>query len=202
MKVNIKSKAATAPKATIATATATAKAKPTTATKISLPDKLKWLPAVAILTGARGILAREVVTATDKKTGRVFVKAVKNELGLSLKEASVGEIIKGELTGDKVARVQLGGYVNGRNTGAKVSLTNLAAFVAKSRKCVVHWNIDDNGIAGHYIGNPNQKGMCAVYVPEHKFVWQMEMDSNANNRHERGKLLPVNDKTPLVSVAP
>ena len=164
----------------------------TAAVKPTLPDGLKWSPAIAILTGERGILARNVLTATDKKSGRVFVKATQNETGLSCRDAQAGWIEKGILCGDKVARVQLGGYVNGKNTGAKITLTTLAAFIASAHKCLVHWkNTDDAPVNGYYRGNPAEKGICAVYVPDWKFVWQMELDSNSHNRHERGYLKPV-----------
>ncbi len=208
MKINKASKVATARKPlSAATAGKVSKkaqaAKTTVAVKIQLPNALKWTPAIAILTGERGILARQIETATDKATKRVFVRATKDENGLRLRDASVCEVVNGVLMGDKAGRVQMGGYVNGRNTGAKITLAQLADFVKKSAPCIVHWNADDNGIHGRYVGNPHEKGICAVAVEYGKgntFVWQMERDANSNNKHERGSLKPLDAKKPLAIV--
>ena len=216
MKINNATKAATKPTLSAAQSKQTSKASKASpavgkaspapvskaAVKVTLPGGLKWSEAIAVLTGQRGVLARQVQTATDTKTGKVYVKAVKNELGLFLGgKAIVCTIENGILCGDKIGLIQLGGYVNGKRTGAKISLTTLANFIAKSKPAIIHWNIDDNGVKGHYLGNPAQKGICAVYVPELKYAWHMETDANSNNKHERGKILPLTKEGKLASVS-
>ena len=158
---------------------------------------------IALLSGARGFCARtvEVVTAKD---GTRALRAVQNNLGLPERESLFAPLSKDSVItseANRMARVQLGGYVNGRNTGAKVELMSPAQFATRSKPCLVHWNVDDKGIPGRYIGDPSVKGMVAVSVQygSQTYFWQMEQDSNANNKHERGCIKPIG-KTPLVIV--
>ena len=207
MKINVATRKATANNTKNNPAKAQVSETPkTVAVKITIPGGLKWLPGIAILTGARGIAARQIESAVERKTGRVFVHAVYDENGLKLGAKAIAcEIVNGILTGDKPGRIQLGGYVNGRNTGAKIIITTLAAFIAKSQPCLVRWSNADDGekIHGRYVGNPAMKGLLAVMVKYgngFSFVWQVEQDSNANNRHERGEVLPLKEGATLSSV--
>lgn len=157
---------------------------------------------VALLSGARGFAARQVERLTYSD-GAVTIRALQNNLGLALKDGAPAEVVGDKLTAKapRDARVQLGGYVNGRNTGARVEFLTQAQFDARSKPAIVHWSADDNGVHGRYVGNPSQKGMCAVAVKygNQNYVWHMEQDSNANNKHERGAIKPV--KTGQVLVA-
>lgn len=147
--------------------------------------------AIALLTGKRGITSRLV--ETHKAGESLKVRALQNNLGLSLKGAPLASVEKGILKGKRDALLPLGGYVNGKMSGARVEFVTPAQFAARSKPCIVHWSADDNGIQGRYIGNPNQKGMVAVSVQYGKtaYYWQMEQDSNANNKHERGSVQPI-----------
>ena len=149
---------------------------------------------VALLSGARGFAARLVERLTYSD-GSVAIRAIHNNSGLTEKESTLAPIVGGKLTSkaDRKARVQLGGYVNGRNTGAKVELITQAEFAKRSKPCIIHWNVDDAGVHGRYIGNPAEAGMCAVSCKfgSMEYFWQMEQDSNSNNKHERGELQPV-----------
>jgi hypothetical protein len=192
MKINIKSKNATKAPISATQAGKTAK-RQTTVAQPKLPSALKWLPAIALVSGARGMVARAVLTATDK-SGKVWLKATQNEIGLPLKDAC----------GDRVGRVQMGGYANGRNIGAKVTITNLATFIKKSAPCNVCWSADDNrATVGRYIGKVSEKGIIAtlVYFGKVAFPWQCEQDSNANNRHERGRIQPATAGAKLTDIS-
>ncbi len=159
--------------------------------KLIVPDKLTG-KAVALLSGTRGFAARLVETG---KLGNVTViRALQRNDGLSLKDGVWCPIEAGILTGIRQGRIELGGYVNGKSTGAKVELLSENQFTSKAKVGLVKWNskADAKPIAGMYLGNMQQKGMLAVRTVFQKghapFFWQVEQDSNANNKHERGKV--------------
>jgi hypothetical protein len=182
-------------------AKAARKAKKTGKAAKAVKGKLtKQYTAVALLSGARGTLAR-AVRVFEYVTGQVEIIALQNNLGLAEKNPVPCAIIGGKLVGDKLGRVQLGGYVNGRNTGASVKLITEAQFLKASAPCVVHWDKDGVGVHGRYIGQPNEKGICAVACKfgAQWYFWQMEIDSNVNNKHERGDLKPIGNQ-PLKAV--
>lgn len=159
--------------------------------------------AVAILTGARGILFRsaQVQTMSD---GTVRLTALQNCLGLANKDASYAVVKDGKLVnGDnRAGLVAMGGYVNGKTTGASVRLVSEKQALALCKDCMVHWDADDNGVRGKYVGNVSEKGICGVVVQYagKNFFWQMELDSNANNKHERGDLKSVKEDGKLQDV--
>ena len=147
--------------------------------------------ALILLSGARGYTSRNVrkITMSD---GEVRLYALQNNMGMANKSENYGIDNNGLLTGKRDGLIELGGYVNGKTSGASVRYLTAKQFNSIARPCIVKWNQDDNGIAGRYIGNPAEKGMSAVVVSYKggDFHWQMETDANANNKHERGDLLP------------
>jgi hypothetical protein len=161
-------------------------------------DKLD--KTVAVLSGERGFAARMVERAVYGT--RIFIRALQNNLGLPLKDGLFCEVTDSGLQGERAALVECGGYVNGKTKGAKVRFMSAADFQSKAAKAVIHWNADDNGIHGFYVGNPAQKGMCAVCVNYNgqPFFWQMETDSNSNNKHERGKIEAAKTGGKLIEV--
>jgi hypothetical protein len=198
MKISAKTLAATS-KSNLAVSAAPSKTKPAVKVKAgkaqSKPAKKAVKPvisqAIALLSGERGLCARlvQVVTTPDS----VHITALQDNKGLRFANGVACEIKGGKLVGEKEGRIALGGYVNGRNTGAKVELLTPAEFAKRAKPALVHWSADDNGAHGVYIGNPNVKGMCAVMVPYKggPYYWQMELDSNPGNKHERGNLEPL-----------
>ena len=150
----------------------------------------KAIKAIALLSGKRGHCARSVEQVT-LKGGQTAIRALHDNSMLSCKESVFCPIEDGLITASspKIGRIQLGAYVNGKNTGAKVEIVSQAEFEKRSLPCNVHWKAtDDKPIVGRYIGNPNVKGMVAIGVKYAGgyYFWQMEQDSNVNNRHERG----------------
>jgi hypothetical protein len=162
--------------------------------------KAQIAQSVAIIIGARGLAARLV--ETHKTADGLKIRALQNNIGLPLKAGQFADVKDGTVTGKRPALIELGCYANGKTSGAKIVTMTQAQFLAKAHPCIVHWKADDNGIHGHYIGNPNVKGMVAVAVAYSGklFFWQMEMDSNANNKHERGTVKSIKPEGKLVEV--
>lgn len=199
MKINQKTKNAVKAKKASATSKVVKAVKAVKAKVVA--TVLKSFTAVALMQGVRGHAARLVrIDNMSDKTQNIT--ALQNNLGLPLKDAHTAKIDNGILKGERAARIELGGYVNGKSNGTKVELLTPAQFESRSGKCIVHWNKDDNGIHGRYIGNPNVKGMVAVSVQYGKmtYYWQMEQDSNANNKHERGSIKPLKTGGKLLAV--
>lgn len=155
----------------------------------------KAIKAVALLSGKRGICARSIEQIITKG-GQTAIRALHDNAMLTCKESVFCPVENGLITSSspKIGRIQLGAYVNGKNTGAKVEIVSQAEFEKRSRPCNVHWKAtDDKPVIGRYIGNPQVKGMVAIGVKYAGglYLWQMEMDANANNRHERGIIAPL-----------
>ena len=195
MKINNKTKKAIAAKVTSAKGKAKAKATTTTAgAAIEPPKGIAHKTMVAFLTGARGCCARSVEVVSD--TDFSYIRATQNNLGLSIPGGGLWAKVDNKafiVTGNRTSLTELGCYVNGKRTGAKCNLVTDKEFCAKAHKALIHWKADDAGIAGLYIGKPAEKGMSAVRVQYGKtvFYWQMETDSNPNNKHERGSIEPL-----------
>lgn len=157
--------------------------------------KAQIAQCVAVVMGvgdkARGLAARLV--QTTKTADGLKIRALQNNIGLPLKDGHDADLKDGIMTGKREAMVEMGAYVSGHSRKAKVVLLSQEQFLKIAHPCIVHWKADDNGIQGHYIGNPNVKGMVAVAVAYSGklFFWQMEMDSNPNNKHERGTIKPI-----------
>lgn len=170
-------------------------AKPAKAAKAVEAVKLTGT-SVAVLRGERGQLCRLVQTGKNS-AGQTVVCAVQDNSGLNIPQAERIQCVieKGVLTGHRDGLLQLGGYVNRRRSGAKIELLTDKQFTAKARKGTVKWREDDSkAVSCLYMGDHSQKGICAVrveYKPGHPFYWQIELDSNVNNVHERGSLVPA-----------
>lgn len=160
---------------------------------------------IMVVSGIRGLAARlgQLATTGKGKDQTVKFRALQDNKGLALKDGQWVSIIGGKLSGKKERQGQLecGGYVNGRLTGADARFFTPAQFRAIAKPCLIHWQADKDPVSGFYIGDPNVKGMCAVFVPAWNYYWQVELDSNANNKHERAKLAPVKKGGKLVKVA-
>lgn len=148
---------------------------------------------IALLSGERGLLCRKVETGMRGTTP--CLRALQNEKGLAL-DGEWAELHDGKLTAQgtsRVARVQLGGYVNGRNTGATVKLVKESEFNKQAKTGEVKWHVDNDSTACTYLGDASVKGIVAVKAGS--FYWQAEHDSNPNNKHERATVTVKNAKT-------
>lgn len=161
----------------------------------------------ALIVGNRGAVLRAIARYKGSD-GLTYIRATQDNRGLALptssKYASLCQVSPdGVIKGIREALIGLGCYVNGRVSGAKVAkYLTLAQWVKLSAPCNVHWNADSTSIPGRYVGNPHEKGTCAVSVQYGKttFAWQMELDSNSNNKHERGRLEATKPGAKLASV--
>lgn len=196
MKINMKSKNATSNK-NAAKKVITPKAAKAAKQSVKAEKKAAKVVAtgqmIALLSGERGLLCRKVETGMRGTTP--CIRALQNEKGLAL-DGEWAELHDGKLTAQgasRVARVQLGGYVNGRNTGATVKLVKESEFTKQAKTGEVKWHVDNDSTACTYLGDANVKGIVAVKAGS--FYWQAEQDSNSNNKHERATVIVKNAKT-------
>ena len=140
-----------------------------------------------IMSGKRGKVSRLGNEVTvDGITG---YQALQDNAGLPI----VGGICipeNGIITSktDRKTRIELGGYVNGKNTGAKIEVHSVSAFDKLAKKGFVKWNVDSESVPCQFIGDISKKGCVAVKTSFNgkPFFWQVEIDSNPHNAHERG----------------
>lgn len=193
MKINKSVQAALAKKAgtgkQVQASKSAKKAQPVKATVKAALKVLKTYTTLLLLSGIRGYAVRKVEVRVIEDQPKQ-VRALQDGKGNALGNAEYAEIDKtGHLTGKRAALVPLGGYVNGKMRGAKVEELTEAQFHSRSHRAKVKWNADKEAITGRYIGNPTMQGMVAVEAAGH--FWQLELDANVNNKHERGDLLPI-----------
>ncbi len=138
-------------------------------------------------TDAQGVLHIRATQERDPKTG-VF-KAIKN--------APWGEVIGGCLTGDAVAKLQLGAYING---GAKCNTAEVRQVSSKElaslKRGQVQFTQHDVGYDCHYLGDPTKRVVLGIVLNQkgQTYYWQAECDSNVHNKHERTKVTPAKAK--------
>ena len=158
--------------------------------------------AIAHLTGKRGDILRLV--ETGKQGSDTYIRALQDNKGLAV-TGGWCLVDNGCITAKtpREFRVQVGAYVNGKNTGAKVTLLTEKQFLAIAKKGVIRWNVDSESIDGLTVGDVNRKGCVGVRVMygSKPYYWQMEMDSNVHNVHERGIVSQKPAKTAKPTVA-
>ena len=167
--------------------------KPAVAAK---PTKAKVELVIALFFGLRGVNVRLVERHTSAEG--VFIRATQDNDGKQIKDGSFAKIEQGFATGKRVALTELGCYVNGKLKGARVEFLTATQFAHRAGKALIKWAGQKDSLPGRYIGNPAKQGMLAVEVNGH--YWQLELDSNKQNKHERGTIEPVTKNGKLVEV--